>query len=38
MILGMAIGVGIMILLILAFMVGYGFADQKHNSTSEEKE
>lgn len=38
MILGIAIGVGFMICLILAFAVGYGFADMKYKSSETEEE
>ena len=37
MLLGIAIGFGIMILLILAFAAGYGMADMKHKSPDTEE-
>lgn len=38
MILGIALGVGIMILLIVAFMAGYGMADMKHSQPQDDEE
>lgn len=38
MLLGILIGVGIMVFGILCFAMGYGIADQKHNSIDDEKE
>lgn len=35
---GIAIGVGVMILIILAYAVGYGMADMKHNKSSDTEE
>lgn len=37
MLLGIAIGVVIMVLLILAYMVGYGMAAQRYNTNQEEE-
>jgi hypothetical protein len=38
MLIGIAIGAGFIIGLVLAFMVGYGIADQKHNPSKTEEE
>lgn len=38
MILGIAIGVGFMICLVIAFIAGYGFADMKYKSSETEQE
>lgn len=38
MVVGIAIGVGFMICIILAFMVGYGMADMKHKQIQEDNE